>query len=34
MAQIDAFYEDAFRPEGGEFLFQLVGILDNPFAGF
>ena len=34
VAQIDAFYEDAFRSEGGEFLFQLVGILDNPFAGF
>ena len=33
MAAIDGFYQDALDPRNGEFLMQLVGVLDDPFAG-
>ena len=29
---IDGFYADALDPNNGEFLMQLVGVLDDPFA--
>ena len=29
---IDGFYADALDPENGEFLMQLVGVLDDPFV--
>ncbi|MCR9110315.1 DUF4214 domain-containing protein [Marivita sp. XM-24bin2] len=32
VAAIDGFYQDALDPSNGEFLMQLVGVLDNPFA--
>ena len=32
MAAIDGFYQDALDPRNGEFLMQLVGVLDDPLA--
>ncbi|MCR9111548.1 DUF4214 domain-containing protein [uncultured Marivita sp.] len=32
VAAIDGFYQDALDPTNGEFLMQVVGVLDNPFA--
>ena len=32
VAAIDGFYQDALDPNNGEFLMQVVGVLDNPFA--
>jgi hypothetical protein len=32
VAAIDGYYQDALDPSNGEFLMQLVGVLDNPFA--
>ncbi|MFP7570724.1 DUF4214 domain-containing protein [Marivita sp. S2033] len=32
VAVIDGYYSDALDPTGGEFLLQLVGVLDDPFA--
>ena len=32
VAAIDNFYTDALDPDNGEFLMQLVGVLDDPFA--
>jgi hypothetical protein len=32
IAATDAFYEAALDPENGEFLMQLVGVIDDPFA--
>lgn len=32
VAAIDGYYQDALDPTGGEFLMQVVGVLDNPFA--
>lgn len=32
VAAIDGFYQDALDPINGEFLMQVVGVLDNPFA--
>ena len=32
IAATDAFYASAFDAEDGEFLLQIVGVLDNPFA--
>jgi len=29
---IDRFYADALDPNNGEFLMQLIGVLDDPFA--
>ena len=29
---IDSFYQDALDPNDGEFIMQVVGILDDPFA--
>ena len=31
VAAIDGYYEDALDPTNGEFLIQIVGVLDNPF---
>ncbi|RMD93705.1 MAG: DUF4214 domain-containing protein, partial [Alphaproteobacteria bacterium] len=33
VAATDAAYADALDPDSGEFLMQLVGVLDNPFDG-
>ncbi|WP_439121329.1 DUF4214 domain-containing protein [Marivita sp.] len=32
VAAIDGYYQDALDPNNGEFLMQVVGILDNPFT--
>lgn len=32
VAAIDGYYQDALDPLNGEFLMQVVGVLDNPFA--
>ena len=32
IAATDAFYASAFDAEDGEFLLQIIGVLDNPFA--
>lgn len=32
MAAIDSFYQEALDANNGEFLMQVVGVLDNPFA--
>jgi hypothetical protein len=32
VAAIDGYYQDALDPTNGEFLMQVVGVLDNPFA--
>lgn len=32
VAAIDGYYQDALDPNNGEFLMQVVGVLDNPFA--
>lgn len=32
VAAIDGFYQDALDPNNGEFLMQVVGVLDNPFV--
>lgn len=32
VAAIDGYYQDALDPTSGEFLMQVVGVLDNPFA--
>jgi hypothetical protein len=31
VAAIDGFYADALDPVNGEFLLQLVGVVDDPF---
>jgi len=31
VSAIDSFYQDAIDPYNGEFILQLVGVLDNPF---
>ncbi|WP_188484241.1 hypothetical protein [Marivita lacus] len=31
VAAIDGYYQDALDPNNGEFLMQVVGVLDNPF---
>jgi hypothetical protein len=31
VAAVDGFYADALDPNNGEFLMQVVGVLDNPF---
>lgn len=32
VAAIDNYYQQALDPTDGEFLMQVVGVLDNPFA--
>lgn len=32
ISAIDDFYADALDPTSGEFLMQVVGVLDNPFT--
>ncbi len=32
VAAIDGYYQDALDPSSGEFLMQVVGVLDNPFV--
>lgn len=32
VSAVDSYYREALDPDSGEFLMQIVGILDDPFA--